>query len=227
MLVSVFSAFSNLLHLVLGISTPQNFPPPLSAEEECEYFRQLEHGDESARQKLISHNLRLVSHIVRKYYSGNKCSEDLVSIGVIGLVKAVDSFRLQGGAKFATYAAKCIQNEILMYFRSQKRICSEVSLSDTIDVDRDGNPLTYIDVISADESLTGEVERQIDAERAMRFVNTILDMRERKIISLRYGLDGNEPLTQREVATLLGISRSYVSRIEKTAIEKLQSAFRA
>ena len=227
MLFSVFSAFSNLLHLVLGIGTPQNFPPPLSAEEECEYFRRLENGDEDARQKLISHNLRLVSHIVRKYYSGNKCSEDLVSIGVIGLVKAVDSFRLQGGAKFATYAAKCIQNEILMYFRSQKRICSEVSLSDTIDVDRDGNPLTYIDVISADESLTGEVERQIDAERAMRFVNTVLDMRERKIISLRYGLDGNEPLTQREVATLLGISRSYVSRIEKTAIEKLQSAFRA
>lgn len=227
MLGSVFSAFSNLFHLILGIGTPQNFPPPLSAEEECEYFRALEGGDESARQKLISHNLRLVSHIVRKYYSGHKSQEDLVSVGVIGLVKAVDSFRISAGAKFATYAAKCIQNEILMYFRSQKRVCSEVSLSDTIDVDRDGNPLTYIDVISCDESLTGEVERQIDAERAMRFVNTVLDMRERKIISLRYGLRGGEPLTQREVATLLGISRSYVSRIEKTAIEKLQSAFRA
>lgn len=227
MLGSVFSAFSNLFHLILGIGTPQNFPPPLSAEEECEYFRALEGGDESARQKLISHNLRLVSHIVRKYYSGHKSQEDLVSVGVIGLVKAVDSFRISAGAKFATYAAKCIQNEILMYFRSQKRVGSEVSLSDTIDVDRDGNPLTYIDVISCDESLTGEVERQIDAERAMRFVNTVLDMRERKIISLRYGLRGGEPLTQREVATLLGISRSYVSRIEKTAIEKLQSAFRA
>ena len=227
MLGSVFSAFSNLFHLILGIGTPQNFPPPLSAEEECEYFRALEGGDESARQKLISHNLRLVSHIVRKYYSGHKSQEDLVSVGVIGLVKAVDSFRISAGAKFATYAAKCIQNEILMYFRSQKRVSSEVSLSDTIDVDRDGNPLTYIDVISCDESLTGEVERQIDAERAMRFVNTVLDMRERKIISLRYGLRGGEPLTQREVATLLGISRSYVSRIEKTAIEKLQSAFRA
>ena len=227
MLGSVFSAFSNLFHLILGIGTPQNFPPPLSAEEECEYFRALEGGDESARQKLISHNLRLVSHIVRKYYSGHKSQEDLVSVGVIGLVKAVDSFRISAGAKFATYAAKCIQNEIRMYFRSQKRVCSEVSLSDTIDVDRDGNPLTYIDVISCDESLTGEVERQIDAERAMRFVNTVLDMRERKIISLRYGLRGGEPLTQREVATLLGISRSYVSRIEKTAIEKLQSAFRA
>ena len=227
MLGSVFSAFSNLFHLILGIGTPQNFPPPLSAEEECEYFHALEGGDESARQKLISHNLRLVSHIVRKYYSGHKSQEDLVSVGVIGLVKAVDSFRISAGAKFATYAAKCIQNEILMYFRSQKRVGSEVSLSDTIDVDRDGNPLTYIDVISCDESLTGEVERQIDAERAMRFVNTVLDMRERKIISLRYGLRGGEPLTQREVATLLGISRSYVSRIEKTAIEKLQSAFRA
>ena len=227
MLCAIVSAFSNLFHLILGIGTPQNFPAPLSAEEEAEYFRLLEGGDESARQKLISHNLRLVSHIVRKYYSGSKSSEDLVSVGVIGLVKAVDSFRISAGAKFATYAAKCIQNEILMYFRSQKRICSEVSLSDTIDVDRDGNPLTYIDVISCDESLTGDVERQIDAERAMKFVNTILDVRERTIISLRYGLDGNEPLTQREVATLLGISRSYVSRIEKCAIEKLQSAFRA
>ncbi len=227
MFSSILSAFSNLFHLILGISTPQNFPPPLSAEEECEYFRALEGGDESARQKLISHNLRLVSHIVRKYYSGHKSQEDLVSVGVIGLVKAVDSFRISAGAKFATYAAKCIQNEILMYFRSQKRNCSEVSLSDTIDVDRDGNPLTYIDVISCDESLTSEVERHIDAERAMKFVNTVLDVRERKIISLRYGLRGGEPLTQREVATLLGISRSYVSRIEKTAIEKLQSAFRA
>ena len=227
MLSSILSAFSNLFHLILGIGTPQNFPPPLSAEDEAQYFKQLENGDEAVRQKLISHNLRLVSHIVRKYYSGSKCQEDLVSVGVIGLVKAVDSFRLSAGAKFATYAAKCIQNEILMYFRSQKRLNAEVSLCDTIDVDRDGNPLTYIDVISCDESLTCEVERRIDAERAMKFVNTILDMRERKIISLRYGLSGNEPLTQREVATLLGISRSYVSRIEKTAIEKLQSAFRA
>ena len=151
MLCAIVSAFSNLFHLILGIGTPQNFPAPLSAEEEAEYFRLLEGGDESARQKLISHNLRLVSHIVRKYYSGSKSSEDLVSVGVIGLVKAVDSFRISAGAKFATYAAKCIQNEILMYFRSQKRICSEVSLSDTIDVDRDGNPLTYIDVISCDE----------------------------------------------------------------------------
>ena len=219
----LFGAF----YLILKVSDAHNFPPPLSAQEERQYFRLARGGDEKAREKLIEHNLRLVAHIVRKYYSGSKSSEDLVSVGVIGLVKAVDSFRISAGAKFATYAAKCIQNEILMYFRSQKRICSEVSLSDTIDVDRDGNPLTYIDVISCDESLTGDVERQIDAERAMRFVNTILDVRERKIISLRYGLDGNEPLTQREVATLLGISRSYVSRIEKCAIEKLQSAFRA
>ncbi len=226
MLGTILSAFSNLFHLILGIGTPQNFPPPLSAEEEAECFRALESGDEAARQKLISHNLRLVSHIVKKYYSGSKNSEDLVSVGVIGLVKAVDSFRSCAGAKFATYAAKCIQNEILMYFRSQKKLTCEVSLSDTIDVDRDGNPLTYIDVISCDESLTSEVERHLDGQRAMKYVNTCLDERERRIISLRYGLGGRTPLTQREVATLLGISRSYVSRIEKTAIEKLQSAFR-
>ena len=224
MLFSVFSAFSNLLHLILGIGTPQNFPPPLSAEEEREYFRRLEGGDEDARQKLISHNLRLVSHIVRKYYSGNKCSEDLVSIGVIGLVKAVDSFRLHAGAKFATYAAKCIQNEILMSFRSEKKHSSDVSINETIDVDREGNPLSYIDVISSDENVCEDTELKIMSERALRCIKTILSLRERQIIIMRYGLCGTEELTQREIAEKLGISRSYVSRIEKSALEKLKSA---
>lgn len=228
MISAIFSAISNLFHLILGIGTPQNFPPPLSAKLEAEYFRELEeNGNEEARQALISHNLRLVSHIVRKYYSASKNQEDLVSVGVIGLVKAVDSFKLSAGAKFATYAAKCIQNEILMYFRAQKRLSSEVSLCDTIDVDRDGNPLTYIDVISSEESLSEDIERKIDTQRAIKYVSTVLDSRERNIINLRYGLGGKDPLTQREVASLLGISRSYVSRIEKTALEKLQEAFRS
>ena len=217
-----------MIHPTLSIGEHQSFPKILSADEEYSLFSQMkENSDEDARQKLILHNLRLVAHIVKKYYSSSKNQEDLISIGTIGLIKAVDSFDHKNGAKFATYAGKCIQNEILMSFRAEKKNANQVSINETIDVDRDGNPLTYIDVISCDESLTGEVERQIDAERAMRFVNTVLDMRERKIISLRYGLRGGEPLTQREVATLLGISRSYVSRIEKTAIEKLQSAFRA
>ena len=226
MLGSVFSAFSNLFHLILGIGTPQNFPPPLSAEEECEYFHALERGDESARQKLISHNLRLVSHIVRKYYSGHKSQEDLVSVGVIGLVKAVDSFRISAGAKFATYAAKCIQNEILMHFRSQKKLASEISINETIDVDRDGNPLTYIDVVCCDEDIAEEIDRKISTEKMLIYVEKLLSPRERQIIMMRYGLGGIKAQTQREIANSLGISRSYVSRIEKAALATLRDALK-
>ena len=225
MLSPLISVLSNFVHLILGMNTPQSFPPPLSSKQEKEYFKLMETGDEDARQELILHNLRLVSHIVRKYYASSKNQEDLVSVGVIGLVKAVDTFRISNGARFATYAAKCIQNEILMYFRSQKKLSAEVSINETIDIDKDGNPLTYIDVISCDESIPSDVEKKIDAQRALRYVNTYLDERERQIITLRYGLGGGEPMTQKEVAASLGISRSYVSRIEKTALERLLDAF--
>lgn len=224
MLSSIISILTNFIHLILGISTPQSFPPPLSAEEEAECFIKKEAGDEGARQKLILHNLRLVSHIVRKYYSTAKNAEDLVSIGTLGLVKAVDSFKVSTGTKFATYAARCIQNEILMSLRAKKKFSAEVSLDDTIDVDNNGNPLTYIDVISSDESLEDEVEKKIASAKAMKLVNTILSPREKQIILLRYGLMGKKALTQREVAERLKISRSYVSRIEKTALEKLRAA---
>jgi len=224
------SPILRLLHLVLGVSTiPQNFPPPLPHGEEerlFSVFRQAS-GQEAAeaRQKLILHNLRLVSHIVRKYYATGKNPEDLVSIGTIGLVKAVDSFKAETGTRFATYAARCIQNEILMHFRSERKHASEVSMNDTIDVDRDGNPLTYMDVISSDECVSDEVFRSVEAEQAMKYVRTKLDDRERQVIVMRFGLDGKPPLTQRDVAKLLGISRSYVSRIEKAAIDKLRAAF--
>ncbi len=211
--------------LILGISTPGGFPPPLDPEEEKRLFDEfLKTGDEGAREKLILHNLRLVSHIVRKYYSGAKDADDLVSIGTVGLVKAVDSYRPASGVRFATYGARCIQNEILMHFRAQKKIQAEVSLSETIDMDKDGNPLTYIDVMSSDENVCEEVERKIQSDRARQLVDSALSVRERKIIQLRYGLSGGEPLTQREVAQLLGISRSYVSRIEKSALETLREA---
>ncbi len=226
MFTELFSLLSNLFHLILGISTPQKFPPPLSPEKEKEYFLRAEKGDNEARQELILRNLRLVSHIVRKYYATAKNQEDLVSIGTIGLIKAVDTFRVSGGAKFATYAARCIQNEILMHFRSQKKLAAEISLNETIDVDRDGNPLTYIDVISCDESLTSDIERKITSDRAVRLVNTILTDRERQIIILRYGIGRSKPLTQREIAEKLKISRSYVSRIEKCALEKLAAALK-
>ena len=227
MFLTLFALFTRFFHMILGIGTPQGFPPPLSSSEERECFLMAEKGDEKARQKLILHNLRLVSHIVRKYYSTAKNAEDLVSIGTIGLVKAVDSFNVHNGAKFATYAAKCIQNEILMHFRAQKKLASEVSLSETIDVDRDGNPLTYIDVICSDEDIAEEIDRKMMTDRMMRCVNNLLTPRERQIISMRYGIGGIEPQTQREIAERLNISRSYVSRIEKSALEKLKDALQS
>ena len=213
------------LHVILGLDTPHKFPPPLTTEEEEAAFRAARQGDEDARQKLILHNLRLVSHIVRKYYATARNQEDLVSIGTIGLCKAVDSFKIDNGARFATYAAKCIQNEILMHFRSQKKLNSEVSMNETIDVDRDGNPLTYTDVISSEEDLPEEVMRSVEADRALALVRTRLDPRERQIITLRFGLSGVPAMTQREIALKMGISRSYVSRIEKAALDKLRDGF--
>lgn len=223
----ILAVITKLLSPMLSIGTQQNFPPALSGEEEKKNFLLMRQGGrtgEDARQTLILHNLRLVAHIVRKYYSTVKNQEDLVSIGTIGLVKAVDTFNVDNGTRFATYAAKCIQNEILMNFRSQKKHSSEISINETIDVDRDGNPLSYMDVISSEEDMANEVERKILSEKALKYIKTVLSQRERQIIVMRYGLFGVKELTQREIAEKLGISRSYVSRIEKSALEKLKSA---
>lgn len=221
---NLLSILSRLLHAMLGISTPNNFPPPLTAAEEDEAFVLAKSGNTSAREKLIVHNLRLVSHIVRKYYSSAKNQEDLVSLGTIGLIKAVDSYDNAHKTRFATYAAKCIQNEILMHFRSQRKLQNEVSINDAIDTDRDGNPLTYEDIISTDENMADDLDRKLLAARALSFIDTILSARERQVVFLRYGLSGRKPKTQKETAEMLGISRSYVSRIEKSALEKLRAA---
>ena len=225
MLNGLLSLFSSFVHFILGINTPQSYPPPLSQKEEDILFAEKEKGSARAREKLILHNLRLVSHLVRKYYSTAKNQEDLVSIGTVGLIKAVDSFKSSTGAKFATYAAKCIQNEILMHFRSQKKLSLEVSLNDVIDVDRDGNPLTYLDVVSSNESLELDVATKCTSDKPMRIINRTLEPREKQIIFMRFGINGRKPMTQKRVAEVLGISRSYVSRIEKNAIAKIRNAF--
>ena len=201
--------------LLLGIGGQQNFPPPLPTKEERELFLKMKEGDMAARGKLIEHNLRLVAHIVRKYYTSYRSPDDLISIGSLGLIKAIDSFDADNGARFATYGAKCIQNEILMFFRSQKKLSCEVSINDTIDVDRDGNPLTYIDIISTEDTIAEDLDTKLHTEYAYRLIRDILSEREQHILVLRYGLTGKPPMAQREVAKLLGISRSYVSRIEK------------
>ena len=212
---------SNFLYLFLKVSYSQSFPPPLSAAEEAECFRRMRRGDKAAREKLIEHNLRLVAHIVKKYYASGVDQDDLISIGTIGLIKAIDSFDSQNGARFATYAAKCLQNEILMHFRSRKKLSYEVSISETIDTDKDGAPLTYSDIISVDDTIAEDLDRKLQSRRVLEIVNHVLEPREREIIVLRYGLGSQKPITQREAADVLGISRSYVSRIEKAALEKI------
>lgn len=214
--------FGGLICVFLSVSNGQSFPPPLTPEEERRMFTEYAAGSMEARAALIEHNLRLVSHIVRKYYSSNKNQEDLVSIGSIGLVKAIDSFNMKNGARFATYAAKCIQNEILMYFRSQKKLNYEISMNETIDTDRDGNPLTYGDIISTEDNIADDIDIKLQWTRVRDYINRRLGERERRIIVLRYGLSGQRALTQREVAAELGISRSYVSRIEKAVLGELR-----
>jgi RNA polymerase sporulation-specific sigma factor len=224
-MINLKNIFLRFISLILGISENQSFPPPLSKADEAELFKRMKDGDKKARIKLIEHNMRLVSHIIRKYYSSYCAQDELLSIGSLGLIKAVDSFKSEKGTRFATYGAKCIQNEILMYFRATKKTTGEISINETIDIDKDGNPLTYLDIISVEDTITEEVELKIHIERVRELVETVLDNREREIVIHRYGLMGYEPKTQREVAKYLRISRSYVSRIEKRALEKIKDAF--
>lgn len=219
--MGIFSIICNIVYMILGVEPVQKFPKALSKEEEEEYFVKCNNGDLEARNKLIEHNLRLVAHIVRKYYVTYKNQEDLISVGTIGLIKAIDSFNSSNGARFATYAAKCIQNEILMLFRSQKKLGYEISLNDTIDIDKDGNPLTYIDIVCTEDTIAEDLDKKIMINKALEYIKNKLDDREKQIIIMRYGLGNTKAYTQREVAQKLNISRSYVSRIEKSILEKI------
>ena len=201
-----------------------SFPKPLTAEEERHYLKLAGEGNLEARNILIERNLRLVAHIMKKYYAIESDQEDLISIGTIGLIKAVSTFDTSKGARLATYAARCVENEILMYFRSQRKSAQDVSLSDCIETGSDGTALSLMDVISEDTDLLEQVTTR-EAIRQLRVVmDTALTEQERQVITLRYGLDGEKPKRQREVALLCGISRSYISRIEKRALEKLRAA---
>ncbi len=226
MLIKLISAiFDKLLWFALHVEDRNVFPKPLSAAEEQRLFKELAAGDRSAKDKLILHNLRLVAHIVKKYYVTGEEQEELISIGTVGLIKAVSTYDCEKGNRFAAYGSRCIENEILMHFRNTKKSSQDVYFDEPIDTDKDGNQLTLMDIIAADRDICDDVDLLLNSQRLYKVVETRLNKREKLITVLRYGLYGRKPLTQREVASLLGISRSYVSRIEKRAVDKLKSAF--
>lgn len=201
-----------------------SFPRPLKADEERMYLERCAAGDLEARNILIEHNLRLVAHIIKKYYTQTDDQDDLISIGTIGLIKGISTFKPDKNVRLATYASRCIENEILMHFRSRKKLQGEVSLSDTLEADGDGSSLSLMDVISVDDDMLDNLDARESCIKVRQCVKDCLNEREAMIIGLRYGLGGQNPLTQREIAAQCGISRSYVSRIEKKALQKLEQA---
>lgn len=216
---------SFILYITLHLNTSSSFPPPLSASEEMKYLIEMKNGSKEAKDKLIEHNLRLVAHIIKKYYSNYIEQDDLISIGSIGLIKGINSFNCEKGTRLATYAAKCIENEILMYFRSSKKSSQDISLNEPIESDSDGNPITLMDVMFCEDTISDDIDFKIKSEKLKTFIEKLDNKKEKEIIIKRYGLDDSKPMTQREIANNLGISRSYVSRIEKRVINKLRKMF--
>lgn len=216
---------ANIFYFALHVTTQGSFPTPLTSKKEAELLERTQNGDIDARNELIEHNLRLVAHIVKKYYATGAEQDDLISIGTIGLIKAVNTFSPNRNIKLATYASRCIENEILMFFRNQKKSSQDIFISDPIDTDKDGNTLTLIDIIADTKDIVEEIDTKMKLKKLKVILSGCLDDREKEIIELRYGINGKEELTQREIAKKLGISRSYVSRIEKAALEKLRRQF--
>ena len=222
MVETAFILLMNSILLMLRIAPGDSFPKPLSRAEEQEYLARWARGDVEARNLLVEHNLRLVAHIMKKYYAQTDDVDDLISIGTIGLIKGVNTYKPDKGVRLATYASRCIENEILMHFRSRKKSAGDVSLSDALDVDGDGSGLSIMDVVAQEDDMAERIGNAELCQELLRSIETSLTKREARIIRLRNGLDGAAPMTQKETAQLCGISRSYVSRIEKKALEKLR-----
>ena len=221
--MNIFMILSNMLCLILHVTDTDAFPKPLSKKEERDLLEKMSHGYENAKKKIIEHNLRLVAHIVKKYYANYSEQDDLISIGTIGLIKGINSFNYEKGTKLATYCARCIENEILMYFRNCKKTSQEISFSEPIDTDSEGNPLTLMDIIAIDDTIIDDIDTKNKLVKLVEIINNISDERDKTIIIKRYGLDGLPPLTQKEIAKELNISRSYVSRIEKRILEEIKA----
>ncbi|MBR4510144.1 MAG: RNA polymerase sporulation sigma factor SigK [Ruminococcus sp.] len=215
----------DLLFFALHVDNTSVFPRPLSKKDEEDCFIKMSQGDKAAKNKLIEHNLRLVAHIVKKYAQTPAEQDELISIGTIGLIKAVSSFDYSKGAKFATYASRCIENEVLMSFRAAKKSAGDIYINEPVETDKDGNTMSLIDLIDDGVDIHEQVELTIRSKQLYRFLDSALDQRETEIIIYRYGLYGTSPHTQNETAEKLGISRSYVSRIEKKAIQKLKKMY--
>lgn len=217
------SMMRSIIFLISFISGTNSFPKPLSAKEEQQLLKQMASGDIDAKNKLIEHNLRLVVHIAKKYSTGLRDNEDLLSLGTIGLIKGINSFNPSKGTRLATYAARCIENEILMLMRANKKTQGDVSLNDPIGTDKEGNQILLMDILSSDEEdVIREIDKREQIKKLYSNIDELLDDREREIINLRYGLSDGTPWTQNEVASMMNISRSYVSRIEKKALQKLK-----
>ena len=210
---------------ILHVCGAGQFPKPLSEKQEREYLRRFKNGDMTARNVLVEHNLRLVAHIIKKYYGKQNEQDDLVSIGTIGLIKAIDTFDPGKNIRLSSYASRCIENEILMHFRASKKTAQDISLNETIDTDKDGNPLTLLDIMAVDDRILDDLDCKLNKQKLGKFISEELTEREKTVIVLRYGLNGQEPMTQKSVAKLLGISRSYVSRIETKALKQLRRRF--
>lgn len=220
--MDILTLISNMLFMVLHLTDVDSFPKPLSKKEEDEAIGKMTNGDEEAKKLLIEHNLRLVAHVVKKYYTKTNDQDDLISIGTIGLIKGINSFKPDKGVKLATYCARCIDNEILMHFRWGKKTSQEISFSDPIETDSEGNPLTLMDIIAVDDTIVDDIDTSNKIVRLVSIIKNMPQSRDKEILIKRYGLNGTKPLTQREVAKELNISRSYVSRIEKRILEEIK-----